>query len=166
MTDEKLAIYGAKGGGGGGNVTQNAYAQPQVSSPTVAKDSLQSKAYARILDLLGEGEIEGLANGAQSIFFDNTPLQNAGGSFNFRGVIYETRNGTQDQTAISGFSNVENETSVGVTVEASNTLDGTWERAKFVKSSFTRSGYLTAIKYGLILQTITVHMTDFTRLPS
>ena len=140
MTDEKLAIYGAKGGGGGGNVTQNVYVQPQVSQPTVAKDSLQSKAYARILDLLGEGEIEGLANGAQSIFFDNTPLQNAGGSFNFRGVIYETRNGTQDQTAISGFSNVETETSVGVTVEASNTLDGSWERAKFVKSSFTRSG--------------------------
>jgi len=69
------------------------------------------------MDLISEGEIEGLVDGAKSIFFDETQLQNEDGSFNFTGVTYDTRNGTQDQTYIDGFTTVENETAVGVEVK-------------------------------------------------
>ena len=53
--------------------------------------TLRSRAYARIMDLVSEGEIEGLVDGAKSIYLDGTPLQNADGSFNFQNVTYDTR---------------------------------------------------------------------------
>jgi predicted phage tail protein len=79
-----------------------------------AADSLRSKAYARVVDLVCEGEIEGLVNGLQSVFLDDTPIQNADGSYNFSGVTLESRPGTQQQGYIPGFASVESEVSVGV----------------------------------------------------
>ena len=79
---------GGKGGGGGGG------------TPTEAKDNLDSKAFARVLDLIGEGEIQGLEDGAKSIFLNNTPLQSADGTFNFKDVTFEARTGTSNQTTI------------------------------------------------------------------
>ena len=79
-----------------------------------APDSLRSKAYARVVDLVCEGEIEGLAAGLQSVYLDDTPIQNSDGSYNFTGVTLEARTGTQQQSYIPGFSSVENEVSVGV----------------------------------------------------
>jgi predicted phage tail protein len=93
---------GGKGGGGSARVAQE------------APDSLRSKAYARVVDLVCEGEIEGLAAGLQSVYLDDTPIQNADGSYNFTGVTLEARTGTQQQSYIPGFSSVENEVSVGV----------------------------------------------------
>jgi predicted phage tail protein len=93
---------GGKGGGGSARVAQE------------APDSLRSKAYARVVDLVCEGEIEGLAAGLQSVYLDDTPIQNADGSYNFTGVTLEVRTGTQQQSYIPGFSSVENEVSVGV----------------------------------------------------
>jgi predicted phage tail protein len=84
--------------------------------PNEAPDSLRSRAFARVLDLLSEGEIEGLVNGLRSVYLDETPIQNPDGSYNFTGVTLETRNGTQGQTYIPGFSSVENEVSVGAEV--------------------------------------------------
>lgn len=105
MTESKY-IAGAGGGGKGGG-----------STPTEADDSLQSKQFANALDLISEGEIEGLDDGNKSIFFDGTPLQGANGSYNFQDYAVFTRTGTQGQTYIPGvFSNVESETSVGVEV--------------------------------------------------
>ena len=105
MTESKY-IAGA-GGGGGKN----------QKSPTEADDSLQSKQFANALDLISEGEIEGLDDGNKSIFFDGTPLQAADGSYNFADYSVVTRTGTQGQSYIPGvFSNVESETSVGVEV--------------------------------------------------
>jgi len=95
---------GGKGGGGSGRVAQE------------APDSLRSKAFAKVLDLISEGEIEGLVDGAKSIYLDDTPLQNRDGSYNFTGATWSTRNGTQSQGYIPGFSAVENTTSVGVEV--------------------------------------------------
>ena len=92
---------GGKDGGGG-------------SSPTESPDSLHSIAYARVLDLVSEGEIAGLVNGLQSVFLESTPLANADGSLNFQNVAVDYRSGTQDQDAIPGFPSVENETGVGV----------------------------------------------------
>ncbi|VTR03820.1 host specificity protein J [Pseudomonas synxantha] len=100
MTD--LTLAGSKGGA--------SKPRPSVEAP----DSLQSTAYARILDLVSEGEIVGLKNDKRSVFLDETPLANADGSLNFSGVTLDTRNGSQDQTHIPGFPAVENESPVSV----------------------------------------------------
>ena len=108
VQDVRRAIRGAGGGGKSGGGASR--------TPTEAPDSLRSRAYARVLDLLCEGEIEGLVNGLKSVYIDETPLQNADGSYNFAGVALETRNGTQGQTYIPGFAAIESETAVGVEV--------------------------------------------------
>jgi hypothetical protein len=102
---------GGKGGGGGGSTSQ-----PQ-RTPTEAADNLNSAQYAQLLDLISEGEIEGLKAGAQSIFLNNTPLQNANGTYNFQNVTVYTRNGTQDQAYIPGSADIEDEKPVGVQVQ-------------------------------------------------
>jgi predicted phage tail protein len=107
-------IYGAGGGGGKGGGAQS---QPAPRTPVTETDSLNSKQYAQVLDLISEGEIEGLKNGYQSIFIDNTPLQNADGTYNFQNVSIATRNGTQNQSYIPGTSDVEEEKAVGVEVQ-------------------------------------------------
>ena len=109
-TPESGLIIGAGGGGkGGGGSARVAQEAP---------DSLRSKAYARVVDLVCEGEIEGLAAGLQSVYLDDTPIQNPDGSYNFTGVTLETRPGTQQQSYIPGFSSVENEVAVGVECKA------------------------------------------------
>ena len=92
-----------RGAGGGGS--------KQPRTPVEAPDSLQSIARARLLDLLGEGEIEGFAteNVLESIFLDETPIANPDGSLNFVDVQVDTRLGTQHQDHIAGFPAVENE---------------------------------------------------------
>jgi predicted phage tail protein len=108
MTKE---IIGYKGGKGGGS---------SASAPVESPDSLRSRQYARIIDLICEGEIEGLATGdAQSIYYNQTPLMNSDGSYNFSGVTVVTREGTQGQTYIEGFPSVESETAVNVQVTQS-----------------------------------------------
>ncbi|PJO53745.1 host specificity protein J [Stenotrophomonas lactitubi] len=71
-------------------------------------------AVARIVDLVGEGEIRGLVAGNQSIYLNQVPIQNPDGTANFSGVTVETRSGTQDQSYIPGFPSVENEVAVNV----------------------------------------------------
>ena len=105
-------IIGAGGGGKGGGGASARVAQE-------APDSLRSKAYARVVDLISEGEIEGLVDGLQSVYLDDTPIQNADGTTNFSGVTLETRDGTQQQSYVPGFSSVENEVPVGVEIKAS-----------------------------------------------
>jgi len=105
----KIRGYGGGGKGGGAAST--------VAS--IMPDSLRSKAFARVLDLVSEGEIEGLVDGAKSIYLDDTPLQNPDGSYNFGGATWVTRSGTQSQAYIPGFPSVENTTNVGVEVKYS-----------------------------------------------
>lgn len=103
-------IYGAKGGGKGGGGGSSRVAQ---ESP----NTLQSRATARLLDLLCAGEIKGLTDGAKSLFFDDTALQNSDGTYNFQGVTWDFRNGTPDQDYMPGFSEVESEIGVNVQVK-------------------------------------------------
>ena len=95
---DALLISGAGGkeGGSGGGLNE---------SP----DSLKSTSYAQVLDLLCEGEIVGLVNGAQSIYANDTPLQNADGTYNFTGVQWVSSNGTQTQAAVHGFDTIRTE---------------------------------------------------------
>lgn len=88
-------IKGSKGGKGGG-------------SSRVAKEdpnTLQSKQYAKVLDLVCEGEIEGLVDGEKSIYLNNTPLVTEDNNLNYKGFTIETRTGQPSslQTPIPGF---------------------------------------------------------------
>ncbi|HFF4143936.1 TPA: phage tail protein [Acinetobacter baumannii] len=93
--------------------------------PVISPDSAQSKTFIKILYGLSEGEIEGLANGFQSIFLEETPLQNADGSLNFENVKVDFRNGTNDQEYIEGFPAVESETAIDVELKS----ETPWVRA-------------------------------------
>ena len=84
MSEEEI-IQPIRGSGGG--------SPPKPDPPTIAKDNLNSKEFATVLDLLSEGEIEGFATASKEnrtkgttnylnaakkdIFVDNTPLLRA-----------------------------------------------------------------------------------------
>ncbi len=108
-------IAGAGGGGGSSSKGGGSSAGPR--QPTQTPDSLNSTQYATLLDLISEGEIEGLKNGYQSVFIGNTPLQNPDGSYNFQEVWIDLRYGTQDQSYIPIAADVEDEKPVGVAVQ-------------------------------------------------
>lgn len=113
MKTKKIGRIGKIRGAGGGDEP------PQPRSPSIAADTLSSTAVLRIVDLISEGEIEGLVDGLKSIYMDQTPVQSANGVFNFgtNGVIYNGRTGTQSQGYIPDFSNVESENEVNVEVK-------------------------------------------------
>ena len=110
-------ISGAGGGGGSGKGGSKA----AQKAPTEQRNSLFSSSYVKVVDLIGEGEIGGLVDGFKSIYLDNTPIQEPNGVFNFTGVSIDTRNGTQSQTYLPGFDDIQSETSVGTTVLQSGT---------------------------------------------
>lgn len=113
MTTEDLIIGAGGGGGGGGKDGSGGGGR----TPTEAADSLNSTQYAQLVDLISEGEIQGLKDGLKSIYINNTPLQNPDNSYNFENVSVYTRNGTQAQTYIPIAAEVEDEKPVGVTVQ-------------------------------------------------
>lgn len=100
-------IQGAKKGGGGS------------SGGKEDRDSLHSTSYARIVDLLSEGEIAGPVDGLKSVYFDETPVLSSDGTENFSGYDIQFRSGTQDQDPVSGFPASESTTSVSVEFKAS-----------------------------------------------
>lgn len=83
-------------------------------TPVEADDTVNSRAMASILDLLGEGVIGGLVDGAKSIFIDELPILNEDGSPNFSGITWDFRDGSQDQTPMAGFDFVETPKSVNI----------------------------------------------------
>jgi len=108
-----LGIAGAGGGGGGGGKGGGGSAQSYT--PTEADDSLQSVQYARVIDLISEGEIQGLEDGNKSIYLDETPVVDVSGNSNFQGYTVVTRTGTQSQSFISEIATgAESEQAVGV----------------------------------------------------
>lgn len=104
-------IQGAKGGGG------------SAHTPVEQPDDLLSVAKLKMLIAVSEGEIQGDLT-AQNIFLNDTPLANDSGEYNFSGVKWEFRKGTQDQTYIAGMPQVDNELAVGTTV----TTTAPWTR--------------------------------------
>ena len=85
-------IIGAGGGGKGGGGSDR--------TPRTDRDSLDSREFANITEVIAEGPIEGLANGFQSVFFNDTALQNADGTYNFKDVDLYERTGTATQSYI------------------------------------------------------------------
>lgn len=97
-----VTIKGAKAG------------QDKPRKPSIAKDSVASTSTAKILYILGEGEIAGLVDGGKSIYLDGTPLLDDAGNSNFDGVTWDFRPGTNEQDYIQGFPDVSNETPINV----------------------------------------------------
>jgi len=107
-----------------------------ITNPDLPADSLASKQFQTLIDLIAEGVISGFpsATGSQGtteydisslkdVFLNGTQVlqQSAGTSpddtdFNFQNVTFEPRFGTSNQTAIQGISASESENAVGVTV--------------------------------------------------
>lgn len=83
-----------------------------------APNTLRSTSKAKIIDLVSEGEIGGLVDGAKSIYLNEVPLQNSDDSYNFQGFRWVTREGLPDQTSIPGFSEAEATIAVGAEVKA------------------------------------------------
>ena len=112
-----LGIAGSGGGGGGGGGSKGGGGGGGGSrTPTEADDSLQSVQYGSVLDLLSEGEIQGIENGNKGVYLAGTPIQDANGNNNFSGFTIETRTGTQAQSYISQQIGTESEKGVNVEV--------------------------------------------------
>lgn len=142
-------IRGAGGGGGGGGgttVVQQTVVAP-TRTPVRDPDTLASKQYATFVDLLSEGEIEGFPSAAaytrgtddynrallKDVFLNGTQILRQGADatnpqsadYNFQNVTLQARYGTQAQTYIPGFSDIERESSVQVKVEQATPITRT-----------------------------------------
>lgn len=108
------------GGGKGGGASR---------SPKESPDSLHSTAYARVIDLVSEGEVygpaHGLNNGLRDVYLDGTPIANEDGSLNFQDVAIDFRSGTQTQDPLPGFP--ASEVTTGVNVELTTAVP--WVRS-------------------------------------
>jgi len=109
-----------------------------ITQPNLPDDVLASKQFQTLVELLGEGEIEGFPSAAgltkgttaynnaalKDVFLNGTQVLQSSASntspadtdFNFQNVSFEPRFGTSDQTAIQGISEIETENVVGVAV--------------------------------------------------
>ena len=135
MTDETKIIRGSGG-------------QPKPPPPPYrAPDTLHSRQFATVQDLISEGEIEGFATASKAqltkgtseydnaslkdVFLDDTPILNSNASntnpsandFNFKDVSFKSKFGTSNQDAMSGIPNLDESrspTGVGVEVTTSS----------------------------------------------
>ncbi len=82
-------------------------------TPVEAKETGRSFQILRMLEVISEGEIEGLVDDMKSVYLDKTPLCNKDGSFNFKNVSVYANAGTQDQDVLKEFNSVEKEINVG-----------------------------------------------------
>ena len=132
MTDETKLIRGSGG-------------PPKPPPPPYrAPDTLHSRSFATVQDLISEGEIEGFASASKEgltkgttaydnaslkdVFLDDTPILNstatsaspADTDFNFQDVTFKSKFGTSNQTAMSGIpAESRSPTAVGITVTTS-----------------------------------------------
>jgi len=119
-------------------------APPTPPPPYKAPDTLNSRQFASIQDLISEGEIEGFATPSKAnisksdasynkaalkdVFLDDTPILNASASntnpqtadFNFQNVGFIPRFGTSNQSHIPGIEGSQSTSSVGITVTNSS----------------------------------------------
>ena len=113
-------LFTGRGGGGGkgGKGSGGAGGTPKEDPNT-----LRSRALARVIDLLSEGEIGTID--AKGIYLDGTALQNADGTYNFNGMTWQFRAGLPDQAPFEGFAEIEGEVPVGVEVKQNTSVTRT-----------------------------------------
>lgn len=104
----KYDLTGEGGGGKGGG-------SPRVAQE--AANTLRATTVVRVLELLSEGPIGGLATGdGQSIFLNGTQLQNSDSSYNFIRAAYDSRIGNPSQPYMSGFPSASASVAVSTAV--------------------------------------------------
>lgn len=108
-----------------------------VHTPVEAKETSRSKQLIKIVEVISEGEVAGLADGMKSVYLDNTPVQNKNGSFNFKNVSLQGRIGGQVQDVLSGFSASEKEVSVSAQVRRNLPITRTITDSKVSRLRFT-----------------------------
>ena len=110
-TDWAEGFTAGFGGGGGG-----------ARTPVEGDNTLQTRATIRVVDLIGEGEMNGLVDGLKSVYIDGVAVENADGSKNVQGINFEWRSGLPDQAALAGIPNVESERSINQAVTQATPL--------------------------------------------
>jgi phage tail protein/putative fels-1 prophage host specificity protein len=113
-----------KGGGG-------------AHTPVEAKETGRSKQLVKIVEILSDGEVAGLANGMKSVYLDNTPVQNSNNSYNFKNFSLQGRVGSQVQGVLGGFNTSEKEVSVGAQVKNNLPITRTITDSKVSRLRFT-----------------------------
>lgn len=96
-------IRGAGGGSKGGGASND-------------RNTMRSNARFRLIEAISEGPIYGLVDGERSIYFDQTPLKNADGTYNFKNLTWSEHKGTADEGWFNGHSAVETPVQVEVQV--------------------------------------------------
>jgi len=139
MTQNNKKIIGSGGGG-----------PKNPPPPFRAPDTLHSRSFATIQDLISEGEIEGFASASKEgltkgttaydnaslkdVFLDDTAILNASANssnpadsdFNFQDVTFKSKFGTANQSAMSGIpAESRSPTGVNVTVTTSSPVTRT-----------------------------------------
>ena len=102
---------GGKGGGGG-------------HTPIEKPNTLESAQRLKIIDLLCEG-VAGQDVTFKNIYLDNTPIQNADGSYNFTGIRVSALPGTHNQDYLAGFDSTDKIVAVGAEVKAATPITRT-----------------------------------------
>ena len=155
---EKIKFITGSGGGGGSSSSKTPYRAP---------DTLHSRQFVTIQDLISEGEIEGFSTASKAeltkgtaaydnaslkdVFLNDTPILRSTASntnpddtdFNFQEVKFKSKFGTSNQTAMTGIPNIDESRSptiVGVTVENE---DGAtkWKASKsYTVNNIVKSG--------------------------
>ena len=150
-----------------------------LTDPNIPSNVLASKQFQTLLELLGEGEIEGFPSATGSkgsteyntsalkdVFLNGTQvLQQAAGTsptdedFNFQNVSFEPRFGTSDQTAIQAITELESEFTVSQTVTTSSpvsvSITNTSVNAVRVTIAFNAC---TSMSSGLFLKSSQFHL--------
>ena len=107
MLEKEMVISGA----GGGKKAE------KQRAPIEAPNTLQSNATGQILDLLAFGPIKGIVGGTKGVYLDDTVVENADGSFNFDGIVFEERTGEPDQDIIDGFQSQSNSREINTEIK-------------------------------------------------
>ncbi|CDG20017.1 Host specificity protein J (modular protein) [Xenorhabdus poinarii G6] len=87
------------------------------STPKLLDDNLKNKQFLNIVDLIGEGQIEGPVGGLHGFRINGTPVVDKGGNPNIHGVTVQWRAGTQSQEPLTDHPFVESEIPVSVEVK-------------------------------------------------
>ncbi|EHE5100320.1 phage tail protein [Salmonella enterica] len=79
-------------------------------TPREYPDNLKSMQELSVIDVIGEGPIQGPVNGLQSLLLNDTPVVDAQGGVNVHGVEAQFRSGEDHQSPLEGFDGSAAET--------------------------------------------------------
>lgn len=98
---------------------------PRPTISTAAGDASEERSVMRVIDVLGEGEIEGLVDGLKSVYIDGVAVEDDDGMTNLEGVSIQERkglpHGDPGQKALLGFDSTSTNLGAARTELAPNT---------------------------------------------